>query len=85
MPKFINQSEAASFAENAARTKVVESNGTTTVYSCVPDIKDPRAADSGNWTIRRTVITEDNGATVIETAWAHGPWGNLDALTYQYL
>lgn len=87
MPKFINQTEAASFAENAARNEVITANGVTTVYSGTPDVKDPTQADSGSWTICRTIVTKDDqtGATCVETAWAQGSWNDRATLTYKYL
>lgn len=87
VPHFINQTEAACFAENAALTEVITANGITTVYSGTPSIKDPAKADSGTWTICRTIVTKNNqnGATCVETAWAIGSWNDRATLTYKYL
>lgn len=86
MNKFINQMEAAAFAENAARQEVVTGqNGTVTVYSGTPDLKDPAVAEQGDWEISRTIVQKSNGNIVIETTWAHGSWDDRASLTYKYL
>lgn len=85
MNRFINQTEAAAFAENAARTEVTDDNGITVVYSGTPHQKDPDRADDGRWVIKRTSITDDRTSTRIEVAWAEGSWADRASLTYQYL
>lgn len=87
MPKFINQTEAASFSENAARNEVITTAGATIVYSGTPDFKDPAEADNGNWIICRTVVTTDNqtGAIRTDSTWAQGSWNDRATLTYKYL
>ena len=86
MNKFINQMEAAAFAENAARQEVVTGqDGTVTVYNGTPDQKDPTMAEQGDWTISRTIVRKSNGNIVVETTWAHGAWANRSSLTYKYL
>lgn len=85
MNRFINQTEAAAFAENAARTEVTDDNGTTVVYSGTPHQKDPDRADDGDWTISRTTVSQANGATLVDTQWATGHWEDRQTLTYKYL
>ncbi len=87
VPHFINQTEAACFAENAALTEVITANGITTVYSGTPSIKDPAKADSGTWTISRTVVTTNaqTKAIMVETRWGKGRWEDRDKLNYNYI
>lgn len=81
---FINQTEMAAFADNAARTEVTQSGGATVVYGGTPDIDDPSRADQGEWTICRTTVRQQNGTTLVETAWAKGRWDERASLTYKY-
>lgn len=83
---FINQSEKAAFADNAARTEIVR-NGEdeTIIYEGTPSESDPALADASPWTIARTVVTEKGDETRIETRWAEGLWENRKELTYKYI